>query len=102
MKTIITVIVAALLIGCARVPQTGIQFNPQTKQLTITSPKDVEIESATATTDTNGGFTIAVKGYKAKNNIEVLRAVTEQNAAMRRSLEDEAAKTIGTLIDLAK
>ena len=94
-------VLARVLCGCMSVPQTGIQFNPQTKQLDITSPKDVEIQSATVT-ESNGFFCIEVKGYKAKNNIQVIQAVIEGNAETRKSIEQNAAKTIGTLIDLAK
>lgn len=79
------------------VPQTGIRFNPETKQLDISSPKDVEIQRASVY-ESNDVFIITVEGYKAKNNIDVIRAVTEANAENAA----RAAALVGTLIDKAQ
>lgn len=79
------------------VPKTSIRFNPETKQLDIQSPKDVEIHGLHATA-TNGMYRLDVDKYSAKNNIEVIRAVTEANAANAK----KGAELVGTLIDAAK
>lgn len=100
MKTI-PILLLVFICGCMSVPQTGIRFNPQTKALDIQSPKDVEIESATVV-ESNGFFSITVTGYKAKNNIEVIKAIAESN---QKRLEDSAkvgGALLGTAIDLAK
>lgn len=101
MKKLFTIMPCLLLVGCMGVPSTTIRYSPKTKTLDLGSPKDVTIKKATVT-ESNGFFSLAIEGYSAKNNINVIKAVIEGNAKTRAAVEENAAKTVGTLIDLAK
>lgn len=90
------------LTGCAGVPKTSINFNPKTGALTISSPKNVSIESASATLDTNGVYSLTIKGYSSTNDNSVVQAVATSNAAMMKSLSDTAVQALGTAIQAAK
>lgn len=83
-----------LLAGCATVPETVIRYDKQKEGVVISSPKDVEIARASIVVESNRIVKIDFEGYKAKNSIEVIRAVAERNQA---ALEN-AAKVGGALM----
>lgn len=88
--------------GCTSVPKTAINFNPKTGALTISSPKNVSIESASATLDTNGIYSLTVKGYSSTNDNSVVQAVATSNANMMKALSDTAVQALGTAIQASK
>lgn len=90
------------LTGCTTVPKTSIQFNPKTGALVISSPKNVSIESASATLDTNGIYSLTVKGYSSTNDNNVVQAVATSNAAMMKALSDTSVQALGVAIQAAK
>jgi hypothetical protein len=90
-----------LLAGCMFVPQTDVSLDPVTRNLRIKSPKDVVIKdfkSSLTPTATGTVVVIEFKSYESKNNIEVIRAITEANAEAAR----KGAELVGTLIDKAQ
>lgn len=95
-KTILVAVVLSCS-GCAFVPQTHVAFNPSTGELTVKSPKDVTLNGLRAGV-TNGAAYIEIEEYSSKNNVEVLRAVTDANAETAK----KGAELIGTLLDAAK
>jgi hypothetical protein len=102
MKTILALLTIIPLIGCMSVPQTTVSFDPSKNSLTIQSPKDITAEgvSVTKTVGTNGeaSVNITVQKYESKNNIEVLRAVIEQNNATLQRVSEGSAAALGTLL----
>lgn len=97
MKNLLSTLPILLLCGCAFVPATRIKFNPKTGELNVKSPKDVELTGLHAYA-TNGVSAIDIQKYSSKNNIEVLRAVTQANAETQK----KGAELIGTIIDATK
>ncbi len=101
MKNLILCAACLLLYGCMTVPPTEVSFDPKTQAIKVKSPKDVEIESASASSS-NGVFYIEVRGYKSKNNLEVIRAVVTANAESRKAIEENGAKLVGEVIGAMK
>lgn len=97
MKNILITPIILILCGCAMVPATKISFNPRTGELNVRSPKDVELTGLHAYA-TNGVSAIDIQKYSSKNNIEVIKAVTQANAETQK----KGAELIGTIIDSAK
>jgi len=67
-----------LLPGCMTVPQTDIGFSPETKTLTIRSPKNIQIGWLHATVS-GTNVSITVSNYVSSNSPEVVAAVGKAN-----------------------
>lgn len=80
------------------VPATRVTFNPATRELTIKSPKDVEITNLVATVNSNGTASITMGAYSSRNNVEVLAAVASQNAALLKAAAEIGGQVIGAAV----
>ena len=98
---LLVVAISAILCGCAHVPETIISYDPKRKAVVIASPKDVEITSATITVS-NNVVSIHFTGYKARNNIEVIRAVAARNAELLENAVKLTGAGLGELLEHAK
>ena len=98
MKKNLLALTLVIMAGCASVPATKIAFNPVSKQLTIQSPKDVELSNLVATINTAGECKIEVGTYVSKNNAEVLAAVAAGNASTMKLVGDLTSKLADTAI----
>jgi hypothetical protein len=93
--------------GCAGVPATEIRFDPKKDALIIKSPKDIELRDvllvAFPATATNAArFELTIGSYISKNNLEVIRAITEANNANLQRAAEIGGALLGTAIDAAK
>jgi len=102
MKTILLSICLLPFIGCMSVPETTITFNRTTTGFELHSPKDIELTGTRIVIDTDGSIDVTIEQCKSHNNIEVIKAVIEGNAAARASLEKDAATILGTVVKTAK
>jgi uncharacterized lipoprotein YajG len=105
MKIILAVISAAILVGCMTVPSTRITVDPVTKSIDVQSPKDIDIKGFRADfhpTATGTVVSVWIDSYTSKNNIDVIKAVAERNAAMQEALTKEGKELLGSIIDSAK
>lgn len=76
------------------VPATRVSFNPRTHELTVRSPKDVELTNLVATVNSNG-TAISIGRYSSRNNAEVIGAVAAQNAATLKAVAELGGQVIG-------
>jgi PBP1b-binding outer membrane lipoprotein LpoB len=97
MNTLKITALALALTGCARVPATKVSFNPATGELKVSSPKDIELTGLHAYV-TNGLTRIDVEKYTSKNNVEVIKAVSDLNAENAK----KGAELLGTIIEASK
>ena len=93
--------------GCASVPRTEVRFDPKNDALVINSPKDIELLDvrliAFPATATNAArFELTVGRYASKNNIEVIRAITEANAASLKAAVENGGALLGEVLSHAK
>lgn len=95
LKSLSAVLLVVLLFtGCASVPETVIRYDKNKNGVVISSPKDVEIQQASIIVQSNSVVRVEFIGYKARNNVEVIRAIAERN----QSVLENAAKTGGALM----
>lgn len=93
--------------GCASVPRTEVRFDPKNDALVINSPKDIELLDvrlvAFPATATNAArFELAVGRYASKNNLGVIKAITEANNQSLQRAAEIGGTLLGTAIDAAK
>jgi hypothetical protein len=87
-----------ILTGCLgpKVPATKISFDQNTKQLTISSPKNVCITSLVVSEGTNG-FNLTVNGYTSTNDNQVVNTISQAQAQIAKNASD----TINNLATMA-
>lgn len=100
MKTplLLAALAGGLLAGCMTTPETIIRYDKRKEAVVISSPKDVEIEKASIVVESNRVVRIDFEGYKAKNNIEVIRAVVARNQAVLENALKNGGATIGEIL----
>jgi uncharacterized lipoprotein YajG len=91
-----------LATGCAHVPRTSITFNPKTHEITIQSPKEIELTNLTATIAPDGSATVKVESYRSRNSVEVIQAIAQQNNEMVKAIGDIGAKVVGEAVSKLK
>ena len=86
------------LVGCQAVPTTKLKFG----NLLFESPKDVIVSNMVASVSSNGTITITIGSWTGKNNLEIIKAITDANAAMLKNGTDGASKLMGDAVAAMK
>jgi hypothetical protein len=81
------------LTGCAalskpKAPATTIGFNPKTGQLAISDPKQLHIDGAAVTYNTNGQYTLALTNLSSTNDPAIVAAIAQAQAQLAKSFYD--------------
>lgn len=95
---------ATLASGCAGLstPKTSIRFLPATGQLTIQSPKDIDIQNFSLNVQKDGQFSISFSNYTSHNNPDVIAGVAKYNAEMLKAVSDVSGQFFGATLKAAK
>lgn len=106
-KVALAVLFLALFTGCARVPATRISLDPKSNGLVIESPKDIALTNVVlnifpATATNSARFELTIGSYTSKNNLEVIRAITDANAASLKAAVENGGALLGEVLSHAK
>jgi hypothetical protein len=88
--------------GCRLpVPKTSIAFDPKTKTVKISSPKDVKIGGvALSASATN--FSLTITNYESLNSIEVVKAAAEAQGKQIAAGQETFNKIVSAAVSGAK